>query len=180
MAQVKWEVETLAFRASLPAAVEEYRLSGIEYIVLVGDKVVVLAKGFAPKRSGGLAASIHATAPVLTRQGAELEVIAGEGEREAIYMEYGTYKDRPHPYLRPALAIAAGAARGGAFAVSTSTSTRARLFARRSRARIAVQRQQRRGLRLTPAEARLVGQSISQQLRYRGPKVTYRRPRPNA
>ena len=117
---------------------------------------------------------------MFTPRGAELEVVAGEGEREAIYMEFGTYKDRPHPYLRPALAIAAGAARGGSYAVRASRTTRARLFARRSRARIRVQQQQRRGLQLSPAEARAVAQSISQRLRYRGPRVTYRRPRPGA
>ena len=59
-----------------------------------------------------------------------------------------------------------------------SYSTQASLFLRRMRARVRVQQQQRRGaVRLSAAQGRVVGGVISQRLRYRGPKVSYRRPR---
>jgi len=176
MAGYSVEVDDKAFLAAFPLTLEELFLEGEAWLVLVGDRVVLLAQGFAPKRTGELAASIHATAPVRTPRGVALEVVAGT--REATYMEFGSAHARAQPFMRPALAAAAGGLRSIGVAARLSSSNRALLFARRARARVIVRRQQQRGaLRLTPAEARVVGRTISQRLRYRGEQVRYRRPR---
>lgn len=178
MARYQVDVETGAFEAGIPAAIEEYRGLAEIFIVEVADKVVLIAKSLAPVSprapAGELVASIRHERAVSVEHGLEILVIADA--REAIYMEFGTYKDRPQPFMRPALAQAAGGLRSLGYAARLSYSTRASLFVRRSRARIKVQGAQRRGLRLSVQERKAVAATISQRLRYRGPKVTYRRP----
>lgn len=178
MARYSIDLDDKAFLAAMPGAIEELKGEGTLFIVQVADKVVARAKVLAPKRTGALADSIHADPPVREPPGVVVEVAAGgSGIRETIFMEYGTYKDRPQPYMRPALAEAATGLRGLGLDARLISDNQARLFLRRQRARAIVRKQQEHGLKLTPAEARVVGSTISQRLRYRGPKVTYRRPR---
>ncbi len=64
----------------------------------LGRKVVAAAVGFAPKRTGRLATSIHFDYS-FTSHTLVFVVDAPYG----IFVEYGTRNQRPHPYLRPAL-----------------------------------------------------------------------------
>ncbi|PZR71650.1 MAG: hypothetical protein DLM66_00340 [Candidatus Dormiibacter spiritus] len=156
-------VDTKAFDAALPAAIDELEVISEGYVVGVADKVVALAKGFAPKgKTLRLEAAIHAEAPQRTPRGIEIDVgTMGSGVREDVYMEFGTYKDAPRAFMRKALAIAAGASGAAVYAAP-----RGSMLARRLRARAHIRKQMRRG-QMTPAVARLASYTVSQRLRTR-------------
>ena len=166
------EVDDRAFLEGFRAAMDVFRDVGELVAVEIADKVVLSAKELVPKRTGQLAESIHREAPIRHRLGVSVEVKAGgPGIRETIFMEFGTYKDRPHPYMRPAFARAAGALRGAGFSARLAYSHQARLFVRRMQARAKVRRLQRRGqLRITGAEARQIGREISSRMAFRRPR----------
>lgn len=161
------EVDKEAFLEGFRAAFEEVRAQAGEACELVADKVVELAKVYAPKRTSRLADSIGRDE--LVREGTTVSVqvhAGGEGIRETVFMEFGTYKDTPHPYMRPALAAAGGVLRSSSAAAKLSGSNRARLAARRARARAVIRRQRHRG-ELTAAQARAVSRAVSQTVRDR-------------
>lgn len=178
------DVDDQAFLDGFRAAMEEYRLLGEAFAVTTADKVVEIAKELAPVSRdprdppGRLRESIHHDPPVREGElGVSVQVVAGgPGIRETIFMEFGTYKDRPHPYMRPALALAAGGIRSIGVSARLQYSHQAQLFIRRMKARVKVQKaQRRRAIHLTPAEARVVGQYISSRLQYRRPRQRRRR-----
>lgn len=166
------EVDDRAYRDGIPRALEEYRLISDALLEEVADKVVERAKALVPKRTGRLAESIRAEPLVRDARGASVTVVAGgPGIRETIFVEFGTSVMRAEPYMRPALAAAAGGLRSIGVAARLAYSDRARLFARRARARAKVRRAQNRRknrLVLSLAEARATGRFISQRFRFRG------------
>ena len=176
---LNFTVEDREFIEGFRLALQEYRALGEVYAVEIAEKIVVIAKGLVPERTGRLAASIRHEGPVMTDRQVYVWVMAGgPGIRETVFMEYGTYKDRPHPYMRPAFAQAAGALRRLGYSARLVYSHQARLHVRRMRARLKVhnlRRRRRGGLELTAAEARVVAREISQRLRYRGEPVRQRR-----
>jgi HK97 gp10 family phage protein len=135
-----------------------------EMLLHLGEEIASRARTLAPKRTGRLAASIAVSALRRGRSGPEITV--GAEAREAFFMEFGTYKDRPQPFMRPAVAAALGGLRGAGYAVRVSGNNRARLIARRARARVVVHRRRRRG-ELTAGEARSASRDISSKLRFR-------------
>lgn len=161
------DVDDGAFLASLPAAMEEWRLESYAYLDHVADKVVVRAKELVAKRSGKLASTIHRDPLVVTGKGAYVRVSAGDGTRYAIYVELGTYKDRAQPFMRPALALAAGLLKGAGYAARTATTAKTRAAVKRSVHRAKVRRAQASGL-LTSAQARAESKRVSSIAKFRG------------
>lgn len=167
MASVGVSVDSRAFQAGFLAAIEELK-GRVDLIVgEAGARGAERARELAPKRTGALAASIHSSP--LSHGRAGPFVIVSAGTREALPMEFGTYKDQPQPFMRPAAASLAGILRSGGYAARVQSSQRTKLFARRVRAR-AVVREQRRGGALTSLQARGVSRQISQTFRYRAPR----------
>lgn len=160
-------MDARAFKAGFAAAIEALKGDVAAIVGETGAKAVERARSLAPKRTGALIASIRATPVLPGRQGPFLYVIAGT--REALPMEFGTYKDRPHPFMRPAAASLAGVLRAGGYAARVNSSQRTRLFARRVRARAVVREHRRRG-ELTSVQARAVSRELSNRLRYRAPR----------
>jgi HK97 gp10 family phage protein len=135
------EVDDRAFRAGFAIAIEELRALAEGSIEHVADTVVDRAKVLVPKRTGRLADSIRRGQLVRTGRGAEVQVTAGgPGIRETVFVEFGTSKMRPEPYMRPALAEAAGALRSLGVAARLASSTNAREALRRARQRQRVRR----------------------------------------
>lgn len=164
-----------AFLEGFKAGFEELRLQSHEAIEHIADKVVDRAKELAPKRTGGLTESIDRGPLVRDARGAYIEVHAGgPGIRETIYMEFGTYKDRPRAYFRTALAEAGGVLRSVGFAARLEASGRSRMAAKRARARADVRRRFRRG-ELTAAQTRAASRDISNRMRFRAQRGRGRR-----
>jgi HK97 gp10 family phage protein len=161
------KVDTAGFLASLPAAVEEWNLQAFEFIEHVAEEAVDKARELVAKRTGKLASTIGRGPLVVSRKGAFVEVRAGDGTRYAIYQEFGTSKMAAHPYFRPALALAAGGARGAGYAARTASTSKSRAAARRSLHRAKLRRAVKAGL-LTSKEARQESRRISAIRRFRG------------
>lgn len=68
---------------------------------IAGQNMVAVAKSLAPVDTGLLKSSIY-----YTYHPAQRLLTLHADTHYAMYQEFGTYKMRPHPYLRPALAIA--------------------------------------------------------------------------
>lgn len=146
MALVKVDVDGDAglFLAALPAAIEEWRLESYHYPEQVADRVVDIAQQLVAKRTGLLEGTIHRDPLVVTSTGAWARVVAGEGTRYVIYQEFGTSKMKAHPFMRPALAMAAGAFRGGAYAARTVLTSQARAALKRRMHRLRYRRSKKR------------------------------------
>jgi HK97 gp10 family phage protein len=161
MASASIDVDDGAFLAAIPSALEEWRLEAFKVIDLTADKVVEIAQGLVAKRTDALEGTIHRDALVRTGENsAYVQVSAGDGTRYAVYQEFGTFKMRAHPYMRPALAMAAGGLRGAGFAARTSTTTSSRAAVKRAAHRQKLRRAVRAGL-LSGAEARRESRRVS-------------------
>lgn len=170
MRTVDIEVNVAAFESAVPVAFDEWKAEAGAYIEHLGDQVVDRAKELAPKRTGRLAASIRRDPFVLGGRGGYVIVRAGgPGIRETIFMEFGTYKDRPHPYMRPALASIASGLRTAGVAARLSSSTNARSAVKRRVARERVRKLLRRG-QISARTARETSRAISSQMRVRAPR----------
>lgn len=155
-------VDARAFRASLAVALRALK-GDVELIVqLGGEKGAERARFLAPKRTRALEESIHVTPLVRGPGGPFVKVVAGT--REAVPMEFGTYKDRPQPFMRPSAAALGGAIRAAGYTARTRSGSQ--MAARRIKARAVVRRQRQSGA-LTPAQAREASRSISNRLRAR-------------
>lgn len=173
MASVGVTVDARAFKAGFATAIKELRLDVAAIVERTGEKAAEQARILAPKRTRALAESIHVTPLEQHRLGPFLKVVAGT--REALPMEFGTYKDRPQPFMRPAAALAAGGLRSAGYAARVTSDKRSRLFVRRLKARAVVRHHRAHGL-LSAREARLVSEQLSNQLRFRRPrKAVWRR-----
>lgn len=148
MASVRVKVEVDedagAFLAALPAAMDEWRLESYHYPEEVADKVVDTARGLVAKRTGLLESTIHRDPLVITAGGAWARVVAGEGTRYVIYQEFGTSKMNAHPFMRPALAMAAGVFRGGAYAARTALTSQERAALKRRAHRLTKRRSKKK------------------------------------
>lgn len=162
------DVDNRAFLAELPAAFEEWRVQAEAFVDVTADKVVDRARELVPKRTGRLAESIHRGSLVRTPNGASVTVSAGgPGIRETIFVEFGTTEMRAQPYMRPALAMAAGAARGSLFEARVTATSKTRAAARRAAHRQRLRRAVRKGF-LTSEQARRESRRISSARRLRG------------
>jgi len=105
---VEWSDQ--AFLAGMREALEGVRKDGEEQMTSMGERAVEVARQLAPKRTDALENSIHFEE--MKREGIRRSVGAivagGGGVREATPMEFGTYKDRAEPYMRPAMAQVSG------------------------------------------------------------------------
>ncbi len=73
-----------------------------EVVADFGDKVALTAQDIAPRRSGVLAASISSET-IRTGGGTVAKAIIGSNVKHGKYVEWGTSKMAPEPYLSPAL-----------------------------------------------------------------------------
>lgn len=67
-----------------------------------GEKIVSIAKGLAPVKTGALRDSIDYLV-VYNESGGKHELLIQVGESYGIYQEFGTRNIPPHPFIRPAL-----------------------------------------------------------------------------
>lgn len=145
-------VEDEAFLEGFRLAMDEYRQLGEDYAVMTSDKIVDVAKGLAPVGTdprdppGRLRESIRHDPPRrIGNAGVSVTVRAGgPGIRETLPVEFGTYKMRAQPYMRPAFAVAAGALRSVGVAVRMTASHQARRQLKRARFSTVVRRTNRR------------------------------------
>lgn len=168
MAQIS--LDDRAFRASFQQAVNDMNREGEQVLLDTGRVVVERARELAPKDKrldprfppGELALSIEAL-PGRTAQGPFVDV--GTRKRYALFVEYGTYKDRAQPFLRPALGLAANAIRSASIG-TRKQSPRARAFAVRASKRTLIRRAlQKRQINAT--QARQLSRQISSTFRFR-------------
>lgn len=170
MKTVDIEVDVAAFETAFPVATAEWKAEAGAYIEHLGDQVVDRAKDLVPKRTGRLAASIRRDPFVFEgRSGYVIVRAGGPGIRETIFMEFGTYKDRPQPYMRPALASIAGGLRTAGVAARLSSSVNASAAVKRRIARERV-RKLFRGGKISARSAREASRAISSQMRVRAPR----------
>lgn len=100
------EVDYKAFVGGLETAMREYDRASEQEVRTYGQSVVSAARALAPVRTGALASSIGLEAG---REETGPYIDVGTQERYAVYVEFGTFKDRAQPFMRPALSMAAGA-----------------------------------------------------------------------
>jgi len=67
-----------------------------------GEKIVSIARGLAPVKTGALRDSIDYLV-VYNESGSRHELLIQVGESYGIFQEFGTRNIPPHPYIRPAL-----------------------------------------------------------------------------
>ena len=96
-------MESGAYQSWNGAKVKEIVYNEIDlHMIAAGQAVVRMAQQLAPKRTGALAASIRDDYDKASKT---LKIIVGMPY--GLFQEFGTYKMRPHPFIRPAL-LAAG------------------------------------------------------------------------
>lgn len=95
-----------AVAAELAAAGPKVAKQSGKVLDEVGEATRGLAQQLAPKLTGALAASIDVT-------GTGMERVVGTGVPYAIYVEFGTYKDSPQPFMGPAGDLAGQALAAG-------------------------------------------------------------------
>jgi HK97 gp10 family phage protein len=158
---IRIDFDVDGFVGSLPAALEEWRLQAFAVAEVTADKVVDTAKELVAKRTTHLEATIHRDALVRTGPDrAEIVISAGDGTRYALFQEFGTSVMPAHPFMRPALALAAGSARAGGAAAKMITTSKTRAAVKRAAHRSKLRQAVKAG-RLTPAEARRESKRIS-------------------
>lgn len=160
IADVGIKIDDAAFNASLPAAQERWLLDIYGAVDKTGDKVVDLAQGFVAKRTGKLASTIVRGPLTISGNRVFVQITAGDGTRYAIYQEFGTFKMKAHPYMRPAFALAAGSLRAAGYTarIAGTTSSRAAVHRAAHRQRL---RQAVRAGTMTSAAARSEARRIS-------------------
>lgn len=166
--RVELTMDATEFERGIAAGFEEYRLDADAFCVHVADKVKGLAVALAPvlkaptreRTPGELRASIVAT-PLL-RDARGPFVAIGTSISWAKYVEFGTHKMAPRPFLRPAFASAASALGALGSAVGPGGVGTAKRMAARAKLRRAVRRGQ-----MTSAEARKASRTISLTMRSR-------------
>ncbi len=152
------ELDAGPFLAGLREALADFDAKAEEVVLQVGAKVVSLAEGFAPHGATGvLEGSIHSD-PGRDAKGPYVDV--GTQDPVGFFQEFGTWKMKAHPFMRPALAQAGAALR----AAGARTGTRSSRGARGIRKRAALRTQLRkayRGGRLSAGQARSAAQQLS-------------------
>jgi bacteriophage HK97-gp10 putative tail-component len=156
-------VDASEFLSGLGAALKEMDVDAGVILNEVGDQVVNRARSAVPKASGQLAGSIHGT-PGRDQDGPWIDV--GTSLDYGFFVEFGTYKMRARPYLRPALSMAArGIATAGGRAKRSGK--RGQLVTKRAGKRGLVRRAYRKG-QISASEARSLSREVSQRFQYRG------------
>lgn len=148
-------VDDRAFLEGFRLAMDAYRKLGEDYAVMTADHVVAVAKGLVPvgidlrDPPGRLRESIRRDLPVRegnTRVSVSVHA-GGPGIRETLPVEFGTYKMRAQPYMRPALELAAGALGSLGIAVRSQTTHAAHVTLKRARAITVIRRTKKRQAR---------------------------------
>lgn len=144
-------VEDQAFLDAFKLAMDAYRQLAEDYAVLTSEHVVAVAKGLVPVGDdprdppGRLRESIRHDPPIRDANSVRVTVSAGgPGIRETLPVEFGTYKMRAQPYMRPALALAAGGLSSLGIAVRTQTTHAAHVTLKRARMTTVVRRTRKR------------------------------------
>ncbi len=162
-------VDDKAFRRGLAESVKTMRdRDGVDFLRDLAESVVSYARGKAPRGdTGGIVAGID------MRGGSDAEgpwfdvgVLRPPRQREDFYMEFGTYKDQPQPFMRPALAAVVGGLQMGGGRGRLRRSVRSRGIALRSRKRASIAAALRRG-DLSAGAAHVVSRAVSAQFRLR-------------
>lgn len=159
-------IDTGPFVRAAEAALRDFGHEGESFVNGIADQVVDVAQSLAPVASGALQASIRKGLAGRTSKGPYVDV--GANVPYAIFVEYGTYKDRAQPFMRPALA-AAGKAGRSAGLKTRAGGARAAAFRKRATARAKVTRRLRAG-KISAGTARISSAQISNKLRVRRPR----------
>ena len=81
--------------------------AGLPIIESTGEAIVTFAQEIAPEETGELRDSIKVQGSGIDERGPWVDV--GSTEPYAMYQEFGTEHNAPHPFMRPAIAAVTGA-----------------------------------------------------------------------
>lgn len=169
MAGGGFTVDTKAFLSALPGKLHELRdQDGAAYLHELGTAGANIARSRAPRgATGGIASGIGITAG-RDAHGPYVDwgVINPPPRREDFFMEMGTFKDRPQPFMRPAMAALTGGVAGAGGKARRVSSVRSRGVALRARKRGLIRTFRRRG-GITAGEARSVSRQVSSRFQLR-------------
>lgn len=98
------EVDTKAFEAALPAAFQELQLTSAVELIGLAHQIEAFAKQYCPYKTGNLRRSITTSRARITS--VVIEVDVGTDVTYASYVEFGTSRMDPQPFMRPAMAQA--------------------------------------------------------------------------
>jgi HK97 gp10 family phage protein len=169
------ELDGRAFLAGLHEALADFDHQAESLVQEIGDKVAQLARGFAPQESGAIVAGIG-TQSGRTGKGpyVDVGVLTPPADRHDFFQEFGTYKMKPHPFMRPALAAAGAEIRAAGLGSKLRSSKRATALKRRGTARRKLRLATKRG-QITSQQARTGSRIISslsgRRLRLRSLKI---------
>lgn len=152
------EVDDKAFVAAVPAEMEAYKVAAREFIEKTAEKVVQVAEQLAPVRTGRLKEDIDAHPFVREANGGYVQITVKV--REGFYQEFGTSVMRAHPFLRPAMAEAAGGLRSVGVAARLSAGAQARANIKRAAARQRVRNAFKKGV-ISSQERRKLARAIA-------------------
>lgn len=105
MAVQGFQLDDAAFLSGVHIALADFQVESAQAVNQAGEQAAAIAQRLAPKETGELASSIQSTSG-RDNQGPYADV--GADVRYATYVEFGTSKMRPQPFLRPALEQAVG------------------------------------------------------------------------
>ncbi len=162
-------IDDRAFRQGVVNAVREMRdHDGLDFLRDLSERVLGYARAKAPR-----GATLGIVDGLDMRGGTDADgpyfdvgVLNPPPRREDFWQEFGTFKDRPQPFMRPALAAIAGGLGLGGGRGRLVRSVRSRGIALRSRKRAAISAALRRG-DLSAGAAQVVSRAVSAQFRLR-------------
>lgn len=162
--EFQMSIDDRAFVRGLNEALVDFRHDADDLVQLLGDQVAERARQLAPRGdTDDLVNSIN-NEPGADARGPYVDV-GSKGVYYALFVEYGTYKMKAEPFMRPALAMVRGELTGEGLAASLR-SPRVRAMVHRARVRNKVRKAYQSG-RISETQAKALSAEISTKLRYR-------------
>lgn len=101
--------DSSAFMGAMRLITPVLNAAALPIIESTGEAIVIVAKGLAPVDTDALQQDIKVQGTGVDAKGPFVDV--GTTEPYALYQEFGTSHNPPHPFMRPAIAMVTG---GGA------------------------------------------------------------------
>ena len=101
--------DSSAFMGAMRLITPVLNAAAVPILEATGEAIVVVAKGYAPVDTDALQQDIKVQGSGVDAKGPYVDV--GTTEPYALYQEFGTEHNPPHPFMRPAIASVTG---GGA------------------------------------------------------------------
>lgn len=168
MPDAEFKIDTEAFVAGFRSRLHEMREQDApDYLEQAGDAVLQIAESKVKRRSGAVAAGLGMNmgedpdGPYVA-----IGVLNPPKDRHDFFLEFGTYKDRAQPFMRPALSMVGGAVRGVGGRIKRKASVSARGISLRANKRAEIRRARKKGV-LSAREAGALSFAVSKTFRLR-------------